>query len=195
MGYTHYWKLLKDIDSTIWSNIVLDIKKVIKESGIKISGWNGKGKPKFNDTVISFNGNGDKDSHETFSIENKPVNFSFCKTARKPYDTVVVACLVVLKNYLKNDIEITSDGDLEELQPGIDLCMNVLGYACNPLIDETDETDEVKPFDQMNFEDLHKLLNEIHDNIDIHTDNNGEEYGEIDIETFKKIKKCLRRNY
>lgn len=63
--------------------------------------------------------------HETFVLQRKQWRdkygentgntlFSFCKTARKPYDLMVTACLILYKYYFKQDVEIGSDGDEED---------------------------------------------------------------------------------
>lgn len=44
--------------------------------------------------------------------------FGFCKTAQKPYDKYVVACLIIAKSIFGKDVTISSDGDLEEWQEG-----------------------------------------------------------------------------
>jgi len=69
-------------------------------------------------------------SHETFSIErevepkkemgidNKNTTFGFCKTARKPYDVMVTACLILYKYHFEKLVQISSDGDPEEWDTG-----------------------------------------------------------------------------
>jgi len=63
--------------------------------------------------------------HETFVLcrktwiqpdyrNDKQTLFSFCKTARKPYDLMVQACLILYKFYFKDDVSIFSDGDDED---------------------------------------------------------------------------------
>ena len=60
-----------------------------------------------------FNGKGDN-AHEPFIFPGES-GFNFCKTAYKPYDTVVVACLFVARDYFAPDqLEIASDGEAEE---------------------------------------------------------------------------------
>lgn len=62
--------------------------------------------------------------HETFSLTRKAWKqknhkeqedklFSFCKTARKPYDLMVQACLILYKHYFPY-VEIHSDGNMNE---------------------------------------------------------------------------------
>ena len=80
-------------------------------------------------------------SHETFRLEQEfdtsdyePTKknnkyFNFCKTAYKPYDLAVTACLVIAKHHLKTQITIKSDGEMQHWQDAILLCQNVLGYG------------------------------------------------------------------
>jgi hypothetical protein len=69
---------------------------------------------------IRFNGVGEQ-GHETFyysvNDNNKASDgryFEFCKTARKPYDDVVMKVLIVLKEYLGDTFTLTSDGSFTE---------------------------------------------------------------------------------
>lgn len=67
-------------------------------------------------------------SHETFCLNRKYINpvgytnddkewkFACTKTARKPYDLMVCAVLILAKFYLV-DIKVSSDGDLEDWIP------------------------------------------------------------------------------
>lgn len=53
-------------------------------------------------------------AHETFSLTREYVDaFAFCKTARKPYDLMVKACLILYK-YFFPYVTISSDGDEED---------------------------------------------------------------------------------
>ena len=55
--------------------------------------------------------------------------FDCCKTAYKPYDLAVTICLVIAKHYLKNDITISSDGNITHWQEAMQLCQHFLGYG------------------------------------------------------------------
>jgi len=99
-------------------------------------------RPVFNEKMIFFNGSGvppqkrtknehmewvgvhdEKFCHETFHLqktarelepwERKDVLFSYCKTARKPYDLMVQAVLILYKYYFPY-VEISSDGELND---------------------------------------------------------------------------------
>lgn len=85
--------------------------------------------PHVSNQMVHFNGKGE-DGHETFVFareteirdyqkqEGAKRAFSFCKTAQKPYDKYVVACLIIAKSIFGKDVTISSDGDLEEWQEG-----------------------------------------------------------------------------
>ncbi len=99
-------------------------KHIVAESNVPICNGNGvkDTKPVFTDSKVCFNGC-EQDAHETFYVERNnaqpewrkgdPQHFSFCKTARKPYDVVVVACLIALSSVFGSRVEISSDGGEE----------------------------------------------------------------------------------
>ena len=86
-------------------------------------------------------------SHETFMFErimklrewDKPdendLHFEFCKTAYKPYDLAVITCLIIAKQYLGEDIKISSDGEDEQWWDGKYICQVLLGYGLEYAID------------------------------------------------------------
>lgn len=61
----------------------------------------------------------------------------FCKTARLPYDTIVVACLAVLKHRLGEAIEVSSDGSRSDWADGVKLAKKVTGLKLkNPIAED-----------------------------------------------------------
>jgi len=82
-------------------------------------------------------------SHETFFLPREldpnthrkavPVAggryFDFCKTAFKPYDLAVNACLIIAEHHLKNAIEVKSDGTIDQWRDAMSLCQHFLGYG------------------------------------------------------------------
>ena len=44
--------------------------------------------------------------------------FNFCKTARKEYDGLVTAALLLAKHHLGNRIRVSSDGNIDEWKNG-----------------------------------------------------------------------------
>lgn len=52
-------------------------------------------------------------SHETFVLKRQG-DGGFCKTARKPYDLMVQACLILLLAHFPKDAKVSSDGDSDD---------------------------------------------------------------------------------
>ena len=112
MGYTHYFDQ-KTIPQDKWNKIVKAVSKILNDdSDILANGYGEAGtKPVISDNYISFNGIAD-DAHETLYISQFPkLEFNFCKTARKPYDSVVVKVLQTCKDIAPESFELSSDGD------------------------------------------------------------------------------------
>jgi hypothetical protein len=89
--------------------------------------------------MVTFNGVGEN-AHETFYItrifsdrfaekDGKERLFAFCKTEAKPYDTLVTAVLLCLKKRFGDDVSISSDGNVSDWQPGLELCKKVLVWG------------------------------------------------------------------
>lgn len=71
-------------------------------------------------------GAGEDYSHENVYITKElSESFSFCKTARKPYDLIVVATIVAAHLVNPDGFSLSTDGDEEDLQPGIQYLMEV----------------------------------------------------------------------
>jgi hypothetical protein len=130
MGYTHYWRFHKDKLDTqnlrgTFKLVSEEIKTLLEAlpKDIVIRGGMGVGDPIINESETWFNGDDEKGlDHETFSVEWKGEGgFSFCKTARKPYDLLVCASLLSFHNHFPHDVfTISSDGDAEEWQSAVD---------------------------------------------------------------------------
>lgn len=75
---------------------------------------------------IWFNGTSKNgEDHETFSIFEDEIEWSFCKTARKPYDLFVCACLIAARLVL--DYKISSDGREAEWADAFEFYARVIG--------------------------------------------------------------------
>jgi hypothetical protein len=111
--------------------------------GIKLAGPDGTGSLVLTQDTIAFNGVGDE-AHESFWIDRVPEApawksadsekekfFSFCKTANKPYDPVVVAALCLLDD-TGGFHKICSDGNHSDWQAGLELARKVLARAQIP---------------------------------------------------------------
>lgn len=116
---------------------------------IILCGWNEeekeyqRGFPIVCSDGVAFNGDGDW-GHESFwvpqdasgekysSIDKETgLMFGFCKTARKPYDTMVCLALISMKRWFMKDVLISSDGDRSDWQPAMDLYQKLTGVIIN----------------------------------------------------------------
>ena len=80
-------------------------------------------------------------AHETFMItqhedqvpwrQGEDWLFSFCKTAYKPYDLLVTACLIIYKQYYGEQVHISSDGKSRDWDDARRICQHVLGYGAD----------------------------------------------------------------
>ena len=120
MGYTHYWtkKANTAITEERWGSFIEAAEKVLDNCAdcVEVDECSLEG--------ISFNGI-EEAAYETFYLPRPTPpaeDFSFCKTAEKPYDTPVVAILLLLQHYCGDAYSISSDGDLADWQAGSDLC-------------------------------------------------------------------------
>jgi hypothetical protein len=113
MGYTHYWTTNDQVSIKAWNEFISIVRKLIESSGITIRAGDGHGEPIITKTEVFLNGDGENDlDHETFAIVKDSGKWDFCKTARKPYDAVVVAALMEAER-LEIISEWSSDGDAE----------------------------------------------------------------------------------
>jgi len=113
-GYSHYWEQSRDFTNDEWSKIARAAKAIVRKAeskGIAIRGGDGNGKPVINGNEIVLNGDEEAgEAHETFDITKKQGRWAYCKTARKPYDAVVVSILAVAKKVAPDAIDVDSDG-------------------------------------------------------------------------------------
>ena len=142
MGYTHYWAKSQPSSRDVWAPFQTVAKMIVqdqKKHGVAlVYEWDHGAKPITDAEQVRFNGNG-PEGHETFQISRAATpHFDFCKTAQKPYDTAVVACLICAAVLLPG-FSWSSDGDVDELQPGLDLARKVLGMPSLELNTRQDE--------------------------------------------------------
>tara|TARA_Y100000004_G_scaffold195958_1_gene264474 strand:- start:2861 stop:3355 length:495 start_codon:yes stop_codon:yes gene_type:complete len=142
MGYTHYWYMKKDkkVSEQKWTALTKDVKKLLDDSPIleRAKQQYGADDEYWNDLTITDNEIRFDGGHETFILERKPVQsawrqdqdmvFNFCKTARKEYDGLVTATLILAKHHLGDEIKISSDGDLTEWKQGADYGESESGF-------------------------------------------------------------------
>ena len=124
MGYTHYWTLQNGLEQADWNKFLEVAREIIKtaqDAGVRLE-------DNSSDSAIFINGVGEQ-AHETFLMRTDDVGFNFCKTAEKPYDSVVTAILILAKTVFKNDIEVSSDGSWSNWQGGRLLYETVIGIS------------------------------------------------------------------
>lgn len=158
MGYTHYWSKTRKFTQPEWTAIKKAAQAIIDETPVELC-WefDREEKPvEISVTKIRFNGLGD-DGHETFyftrSVPPEPEyrkgegDFQFTKTARKPYDDAVVACLIAFQDIAPDAFTWSSDGWLHEHGDGLDLfnkaCERDLEWSNAEVSDEDPDRDKV----------------------------------------------------
>ena len=138
MGYTHYYTPTT-VTTDKWKEFVDTCKKLHKnlpsktntaggyyeDEILKICDGMGEGEPQIDLDGIIFNGNEDKGlAHETLLIGKDDIDWSFCKTARKPYDLLVCAVLIAANEILGYDV--SSDGNFEDWKPAINYYLRTM---------------------------------------------------------------------
>ena len=140
-GYTHYYTWKQPPDDTSLKACVADMNRLIEaRKSILVSPGRPESTPgslKLSATNVDFNGISDK-AHEPFVFPyafSDHDSFNFCKTAWKPYDEVVTACLIVARDHFSPSVlEIDSDGSWSDWSRGAKLYASVFGRpARNPM--------------------------------------------------------------
>lgn len=147
MGYTHYWTMTRDLTVDEWTEVQQDIGDILtyieNVSGVPLGNGEGKrrSRPTMDAAGFMFNGIGD-DAHETFGITRKRIKQweggtlggDFCKTARKPYDIAVTACLCYLDSCLEpRGFDVSSDGHGRNFMDGLEAARQALPRKANVL--------------------------------------------------------------
>lgn len=126
MGYTHYWEQNSKCSDEQWQGFCDDVRTIIKASDVPVQReYDDDSEPEISDELVAFNGVGD-DGHETVWFARNHEGFVFCKTNRKPYDEIVLACLVAAIN---NGVihEWHSDGGDKAIDEGRNLYLKFTG--------------------------------------------------------------------
>ena len=159
MGYTHYFSHQK-VSQKVWDRILVDCKELYRcmpehsessgghysDQPLELGNASGEGGlPEFDKKCIHFNGIGAMHFEDFLLQRDGSDGFGFCKTARKPYDLMVQACLLVYKHHSPETIELDSDsflrdGSYEDWRVAMDFVKEVLGYFVHPRTDTTEET-------------------------------------------------------
>ncbi|KAJ5177528.1 uncharacterized protein N7500_000227 [Penicillium coprophilum] len=128
MGYTHYYAIVGwDTPEwqKAWAQIIQDVPNIIKEARVPLTGPTedmDKITPVITDSEKGIHLNGIRgNAHEDFRL-CKPGAWTFCKTARKPYDVVVSSILLRIWMLAPKNLELGSDGGYEDWDEARDLC-------------------------------------------------------------------------
>lgn len=154
MGYTHYVRRPRELDLGLFRRFVRDVGVLLghlppctdtaggyyKGHPLLVRGPWGSGAPLLSDHGVGFNGDASRGlDHETFAVERfyRPqpwetpdlngCHFSFCKTARKPYDLAVTAALLLLQQHFGSAVRVSSDGTPEDWEPALALVGGLFG--------------------------------------------------------------------
>lgn len=159
MGYTHYYtfKVPKGIKATklesAYQAAILECARVAHAYNAECSGKGLTDARLSGYTAhtklgeyggIELNGKADL-AHEPLVLREhfkqniEGSGFGFVKTARKPYDTVIVACLAILKYRLGDAIDVASDGTAGDWVNGTLLARRVIKRKVpNPMSTRTE---------------------------------------------------------
>jgi len=117
MGYTHYFQLHTQPSVEAWAHFIKGANQLLEQA------WDIETEHELTDEFIVINGIG-KESHETFVFSKSNSEWDFCKTAKKPYDNVVTAVLILAK-YLFPSMYLRSDGSWGDWIEGRELFESV----------------------------------------------------------------------
>ena len=151
MGYTHYMRQSGDLEPG-WDAFTEDVRGVIDEASrgdIGVAGADGYDAAAVGDDAIILNGrrfptiDGEYGDYEALVIDRRSDRvrrssrgdrFSFCKTARLPYDVVVVAVYAIVSERWPEAVEVSSDGHPHEWAAGVELARRATGreVPCPP---------------------------------------------------------------
>lgn len=149
MGYTHYWNLeptekTKEQVKTALTEIANLFDKLPKHSTsaggyyvdepLRLKGGMGNGKMHINDELLIFNGDAKQSlNHDAFYFDlTNLTEFTYCKTARKPYDFAVCVALLAMANHIEG-FTFNTDGTLADWKPAIDFYNDRIGYISENL--------------------------------------------------------------
>lgn len=160
MGYTQYFPQVKNVPDTQWETLCAKVREAfgwiqnqylpsLYEADFPVTICDGPGEKIISDVTDLFSANGQKNviffngqasrglGYEAFFLSQKKLkDFSFCKTAAKPYDWFVVVVLILVHNLCPGCFDISSDGEVQDWEPvlkwlnersGVDYLMPIAG--------------------------------------------------------------------
>ena len=135
MGYSHYWTRPPKLPPVEFAVAVADCRNLLPKLGVPLAGPRGTGPPECDVDRVMFNGVGTSGC-ETFAVfQHEPPRrpsaqiFSYCKTARRPYDLAVQCALIILKHHLGDHLTVASDGPEGDWDNARGVCQQHLGYG------------------------------------------------------------------
>jgi hypothetical protein len=139
-GYTHYWTWKVAPDQPRLQRAIGEMNRLV-EAKRSILDIERADEDAAAPDKIFFNGVGDG-AHEPFVFPGK-IGWQFVKTAMKPYDVVVTACLIVARDHFTRDeLAISSDGTWDAWRGGRDLYIQVLERQPNDPLESLPTPDD-----------------------------------------------------
>ncbi len=136
MGYTHYFSTVSTSKKNAaqleraYKTAIKHCQTICLQYSKQYGGLSGYSAHAPVGKYGGINVNGSRENgHETFVLREHWAenNREFCKTAQKPYDIVVTACLIVLKHYMRDALSVGSDGYSQDWLAGLALATEVTG--------------------------------------------------------------------
>lgn len=111
MGYSHYWKLNRQVSDAEFELFLDDVERidpslVISQDGERMV-W--------------------KEVWETFVFRRTDTRFRFCKTGQNAGDEYVTAVLAVAKHHFGDDLQVNSDGNWSDWAKGLLIAKQACG--------------------------------------------------------------------
>lgn len=148
MGLTRYWYRPPSMDAESFRDWASDCRRILETATmpagfrpeadethapnppVTLRGPDGTGEPLISDRVVALNGDATcGHEHEAFQVERDVASgrrrqdelgriFEYCKTAGKPYDAVVHACLMALEQRFGALVKVEADHAAAQLTGG-----------------------------------------------------------------------------
>ncbi|WP_321416782.1 hypothetical protein [uncultured Methanomethylovorans sp.] len=125
MGFSHYWTIIGELDRRKFKVYSEQVKQIVESTNVVLSGEDPfEMEPLVTEKIITINGFA-YNSCEPFTIKPNHAGMFSCKTRKKHYDKVVVACLFLLREMFPEQIILGTDGNHNDLTAGLDLAATV----------------------------------------------------------------------